>query len=479
MNPVMDEPLQRHVRIGATGAVGSVTLLWLGWLNPLFFPVGTVLMTVSLVPLAAGLRSRGGALLGLLFGILWIAARLGLTDDLNQALLMNRANVIAVLGMIGIGLTASTFFGLSGSDTQNGVATDSSLASVQLGPLNFARSNDRDEEHELLREVMQRHNEWLAEWDRREPPWASFDTHIRELLLKWTGANRIRCYHFGVDGRLCPLNGTDAGDSVIRTMDGVLAHVLATGQRFAAASAANGPMLQQMAAEATAPVAWAVPIREQDKSIGLITVETFEQDQVKAKRLDLAADLIEQFWRHLHEADDLRVARLTDSASGVLNRLEFLSVLNETVESSYELYEPVVILTLSVEGIRRLDDAGKWDQRNEVIELVGHMIHDRLRQDDVVGRFSDELFVAILRRLDVPLAELIARKLIDAIEEPLGKSAIEHSLAIRVGLAGSGWGHDPGQELLTKSLDALKGARTERVQIGVRSPDPATQEQPN
>jgi diguanylate cyclase (GGDEF)-like protein len=474
----MEEPLQRQVRIGATGAVGAVTLLWLGWLSPLFFPVGTVLMTVSLVPLAAGLRSRGGALLGLLFGILWIAARLGLTDDLNQALLMNRANFVALLGMIGIGLTASTFFNLPGSATPRAAAIESSPGSAMRGSLIHSRNRSAAQEQELLHEMMQRHKEWLAEWDRKETPWVSFDTHIRELLLKWAGANRIRCYHFGGDGRLCPLNAKDAGESMVRAMDGVLAHAMATGQRFVAASAANGPMLQQMAAEAAVPVAWAIPIRDQDKSIGLITVEAFEQDYPKTERLDLAADLIEQFWHHLHEADELRVARLTDPATGVLNRVEFLSVLNETVECSYELSEPVVLLALNVEGIRRLDDAGKWHQRNDAIELVGHVIRDRLRHDDMVGRFSDELFVAILRRLDLPLAELIARKLINAIEEPLGKMALEPPLAIRAGLAGSGWGHDSGQNLLTKSSDALKSARAERIQIGVMGPVPVTQEQP-
>jgi len=70
--------------------------------------------------------------------------------------------------------------------------------------------------------------------------------------------------------------------------------------------------------------------------------------------------------------------------------------------------------------------------------------------------------------LDVSLAELIFRKLMEAVETSLDGLSPGHSLTLRGGLAGSGANHDSGEALLTSSLAALKTARGAGVSLLVQ-----------
>ena len=209
--------------------------------------------------------------------------------------------------------------------------------------------------------------------------------------------------------------------------------------------------------------------------LGLVTVGQFEGGSAAEDRLELAADLVEQFWQHVHDAHELHMARLTDHATGVLNRVEFLSVVGETVQRCYADHEPVAVLALGIEGIRSLDDAGRWKARNQVIEVVGHTIRTKLRHDDVVGRFSDDRFVALLRRLDVALAELISRKLLEATRDRLDELASDHGLTIRGGLAASGPQKVSADKLLLKAFAMLAAARKQDEPLLAEAPTSAVE----
>ena len=55
---------------------------------------------------------------------------------------------------------------------------------------------------------------------------------------------------------------------------------------------------------------------------------------------------------------------------------------------------------------------------------IGLYMRRKLRSDDLVGRFSDDRFVAVLRRLDISLGTLIARKLLSAAREGIASQPL-------------------------------------------------------
>lgn len=463
-----DDNVQRFVRLGAAGALGAVTLLWLGWLNPVLFSIGTIALILSLVPLAAGLRLRGGALLGLLFAVLWIAARLGVIETVDQRLIFNQPNTTALAAMITIGALSGGLLGPSRlTRAHRSGVQGQALDAPGSAPVEEAACSSAGESDRSVCRVLEAHREWVRAWAGREEPWPAFDSHLREVLRMLLGATRVRCFRVDAAGKLVALNGSQNAAPDDWNEHALLRHVVTSGRPYYAMSGALAPMVRQLAAESRPSLVWALPLTYEDSRIGLVTAETFDDSIVTEDRLAMAAQVIETLWRHVHEAEALRVARLTDCVTGVLNRQEFLSILPETVEQCYRANEPVVMFVLCIEGIRGLDDAGDWQMRDAVIEAVGQAVHQRLRKEDIVGRFGDDRFVVLLRRLDVALAELITRKLMQAVEHAVSGLAGGAPLQLRGGLAGSGLAKVSARELLVAALAAAQAARKAGLAIVV------------
>jgi diguanylate cyclase (GGDEF)-like protein len=463
------------LRVAAAGAVGAVTFLWAGRFHPALFQVGTVLLTVCLIPLAAGLRTRGGILVGLLFGLVWIAAGLDMDDRPLSGLLLNRVNLGALGAITVIGGLAGGFLG---SRIGPGLAArpGGTVARAAVDGDARAAAGAATAASDALRDALRRSQEWLNEWDRGSEPWASFDQHLRDLLGRLAGARRVRCYQVGRDGQARSLSHGESGQSIVPGNSGLVEHVVTSGRRYLARSATTPPTVRKLAEmEGNCP-AWIIPVCRGGGPVGLIIVESFDDDRVDPERCELAADLVQHLWEHVHEANELRLARLMDQASGVLNRSEFMGVLGNLMAHSHASREPVVMLAVCVEGLRRLDDAGDWKTRDRAVEATGQAIRAALRREDVVGRFSDALFVAVLRRLDVPLAELIAQNLMKNVEKAVGLMGVNQSLSLRAGLSGSGFEQVPPDALLQKAFAALRTARAEGRLLAAAAPGKAAAE---
>lgn len=466
------EQSANHIRIGAAGALGAVTLMWLGKHDPMFFQAGTVLLTICLIPLASGMSARSGTILGMLFGMLWIAAHLGFVHRLDMAVLFSPLNlgVLGVLTVIG---------GVAGKSLGSGSWPPATTTNVVLPARSSAPSADkppRPLEYGAFTAALARHREWAAEWDQVDAPWTSFDAHARELLRVMVGAQRVRCYRVSADGSLQRMSG-EPGKETVLPPDDLLSHVVTLGRRYLAGAAVTGPFVEQLAENGPVRLAWAVPIRDGSLSIGLITAESFSGSPDESQ-LHFAADLIEELWRHVYHVDLLRIARLTDRGSGVINRTDFLGSLNSVLEQAYGSHEPVVVLVICLEGLRGLDDASEWQRRDELVEQVGQVIASGIRKDDVVGRFTDAQFVVLLRRLDVALAELICRKLMSTLARVISESELARWITPRAGLSASGFEHTPAEVLLRHAIAALQEARTQDILLVAHRQDTA-REQPS
>ncbi len=452
-----------HVRLGAVVAVGAVTLLWSGTLSAALFPVGTLLLVICLMLLARGFGARGGTMLGLLLGMVWLAARLGFTRHLDAHTLFTELNILAVLSMMTMGGLAGTLFGPAEDDRAVrepfNAASNSASVSESASSKAIPSGMPAYRADVLFSHALARHREWMEHWGQSGYPWTSFDNHVRELVRMLSGMHRLRCYRVGAEGQLFAMAHESNTEEVESPSKDLLTHVLTTGRRFLANAASSGPLVQVLAESGNVPLAWAVPIRDGNVTVGLITAESVDDPTPSEAYLEAVADLIEQLWLHVHHLESLRLARQTDRGSGLINRTDFMPALRATLEECYRLHEPVVVMIVCLEGLRGLDDASEWAKRDELVEKVGQTIAAGLRKDDIVGRFSDAQFVALLRRLDIPLAELICRKLLSNIARVICDFELTAWVTPRAGLSGSGFTKVPVEELLSRSISALGTAR--------------------
>ncbi|MGB9626234.1 MAG: GGDEF domain-containing protein, partial [Phycisphaerae bacterium] len=340
-----------------------------------------------------------------------------------------------------------------------------------------------------LSEVAASFSRWLEEHAEDEHVWPSFDRFVRETLLDLIGATRVRLFRVADGGRaLRPL--TEAAGSACEAMTptGLVEHVLATGRRYIRGDWTHGELLDLLAdqsrsnplceptpddssttpsksrpAAALAPgspadaPAWLFPIRGRNntahpdargrssRSIGLVAVgEALEHNLADREALDALANLINAFWLHVRDVQSLHRTRRTDHASGVLNRTDFLDAAQTATDQAQQDGEPVLVMALAIEGLRRLDDEGHWTLRDRLIRQTGNTLRSKLRNDDLVGRFSDDRFVALLRRLDLALGRLVSSKAIQSIRQAVAGTLNEtfpqggaEYVRIRCGLASS------------------------------------------
>jgi diguanylate cyclase (GGDEF)-like protein len=299
--------------------------------------------------------------------------------------------------------------------------------------------------------------------------WPALDQLLREDLAAPLGAARIRCYQVRPGSEtLQPLTQSEtsaASNPGVRA--GVLGHVISTGREFVVGDPSHGDLLDRLAEEDDEHWDWIWPVRTGTATVGVVAVAQLRDPGRLTDGLRRAAgELISLCWQHIASVERLRVARRTDPASGVLTRNDFFALAGHALADSYQENEPVVVAVLTLEGLRYLDDTGRWGERDALIERLGQVIGRRVRSDDLVGRFADDRFVVLLRRLDSGLGRLIAEKLLVASTECIEQIGnASDRVRMRVGVVGTGFQQLSLSELLVNAFETVERARHENVAL--------------
>ena len=324
--------------------------------------------------------------------------------------------------------------------------------------------------------VVTKFNSWLPDHSEVAHLWRSFDQLVREILCDELGATRVRCFHHGknTDTNERPSKGAQPNDAGQHETRGpLLEHVLATGREYVAHDVDHSSLLKELSAQDADNWAWVWPVRTEQRSLGVVAVaELSDPDRLTPMLRQTIGPLITLFWSTVENLGRLHRGSRTDQASGVLTRSDFFQLAERTLTESYANHEPLVLLVLSLEGLRRLDDEGRWRERDALIKQVGALLLQRVRSDDLVGRFADERFVVALRRLDVGLGRLLSQKILAAANERVAELGLESSgVVLRVGVAPTAHVNPPLRELLALGFNAVDEARRQNMSVVVVDPN--------
>lgn len=318
-------------------------------------------------------------------------------------------------------------------------------------------------------EMLSAFESWLADCDVDGDLWRSFDQLIRELTTEQLQASRVRCYHVRPGAaHLIPLGREERPESEgPSSRAGLLGHVVAQGREYVAGDPTQGPLVTNLAAECDTPWMWIWPVIDEGRPVGLLAVSNLQDPTLLARpgRRSLGR-LCSLFWRHVSCRQRLLVAQRTDLASGVLTRHDFFTLAADALGDSYAANEPLVMGVLALEGLRRLDDTGRWEVRDELVQRIGQLLARRVRSDDLVGRFADDRFVVLMRRLDSALGKLVAEKMLAAAEGLLTEAGVtDADIRLRFGLAGSGFAQPALPDLLVSAFSAVERARKQGLAL--------------
>ena len=344
--------------------------------------------------------------------------------------------------------------------------------------------SDRSPRHGSIAEALRRYDEWLEEHRYSPDPWPEFGEFLRTLLFDLCGATHVRPYRILSEGdQLVPLRALDPGDmpDVVSARRGIVGHVATSGTTYVAGDRAHGELLDHLAADSGEPAnrpAWCFAIRRGPDRIGLVKVAEIHDD---ARRdpvlLETVEGLIGRFWTTLGDVCRSRMAELRDPASGLLTRGPFLIEADRALRAAYAHGEPAALAVLAIEGLRTMTDSGDWQLADALVAEVSHLLQERVRADDRLGRFDDSRFVLLLRRVDSALGALIVNqllvKLTDLCHDPRWATP-GGEMQARCGVAGSGTERPGLSELISRATAQCHEAR--RLAIPISSDLQPTEE---
>lgn len=287
---------------------------------------------------------------------------------------------------------------------------------------------------------------WMDRYRQDQDPWPAFGEFLRGLVHQLCGAARVRFYRILSEGDvLVPLHAIDpkGSEECVSARRGIVGYVATSGRTYVAGHPGEGELVRQLADEETHPVGWAFAVKQDGRTIGLATVghlpgidASRAADREKLATLEL---LIGQFWMTLGETCRSRALATTDPVSGLLTREAFLEAANEILAECYRNNEPVAVVVIAVEGLRALDDSGRWTQVHAFVSRVGRLVSRKCRSHDCLGRFDDSRFLLLLRRVDSELAKLIVQQLLSNLQRIGPQDALsQDQVGFRCGVAGSG-----------------------------------------
>lgn len=397
-------------------------------------------------------RGTGLGILASLFWVLLVLSGNGAAVALHPSSLMGLlAGSLAIVAMGAWSASTGT------SEPEQGAATGPSASTSQPA-----------QGYLPLEAAMHRFDDWLEAHRYNADPWPEFGELLRVLLYDVCGAAHVHPYRIlAEDDVLVPLRAMTPGEvpEVISAREGLVGHVATSGRSYLAGDSTHGRLVDQLAAESDAPVAWCFAISQGPRRIGLVRVGCVAGDPSSIRGLLQAAEaMVCLFWNTLSEVCRSRLAETRDLASGLLNREPFLIEADRVMHSAYQHKEPVAVAIISLEGTRGLCDRGEWQRADQLISEAAAFLGERVRGDDRLGRFDDSRFALLLRRVDSALGRLIVEQLQQQLEDLCADAerwtAVLH---VRCGLAGSGTETPNLSQLIARAVSHCNQARDRGV----------------
>ncbi len=218
----------------------------------------------------------------------------------------------------------------------------------------------------------------------------------------------------------------------------------------------NLPLLVLIAENATTKLAKALDLGVSDylyKPIDSNELIARTRNQIRHKRYQ---DLLRTTY---HRSISLAV---TDTLTGLYNRLYLTSHLGSLLERAVEEDKPLAIAMIDVDHFKDVNDCHGHAVGDEVLREIAHRLDQFSRATDLVARLGGEEFVIVMPETTVEAAQLVTARLRrEVASAPFGTTPVEGGMAVTVsiGVAGMQGDDDTPASLLKRADDALYAAK--------------------
>ncbi|HEY6354110.1 MAG TPA: sensor domain-containing diguanylate cyclase, partial [Burkholderiaceae bacterium] len=165
---------------------------------------------------------------------------------------------------------------------------------------------------------------------------------------------------------------------------------------------------------------------------------------------------------HKRAAQRIQYLSTHDELTGLPNRAALRQLVSQASELAKRYDRRFAVLLLNIDRFRRMNDSLGRDAGDALLRELARRLQKQLRASDVVARLDGDEFAVLAHELPTPQhAEPIARKLLEAVSEPLMVQSHEFRLTACVGIAT--YPHDAQDErsLMKRAQLALRAGKRE------------------
>lgn len=153
---------------------------------------------------------------------------------------------------------------------------------------------------------------------------------------------------------------------------------------------------------------------------------------------------------------------VTDSLTGLHNRLYLETHLATLFKRSVERRRPLSILMTDIDRFKVINDTYGHDGGDEVLREFARRLRRNVRGSDLASRYGGEEFFIVMPDTDSTLASLVAERIRREVASTpflVNQNGVSVSLTISIGIASVLANGDSMQNLLKRADDALYGAK--------------------
>jgi two-component system, cell cycle response regulator len=165
---------------------------------------------------------------------------------------------------------------------------------------------------------------------------------------------------------------------------------------------------------------------------------------------------------------DLQRLATTDALTGVPNRRMLDDQLRRHVSRAARHKRPLAVMLIDVDRFKDINDRLGHPSGDQALVGITRRLAQRLRAEDVLGRWGGEEFMVITPDVDGAGAGVLAEALrAEVAGRPLVADGSE--LAVTVSIGWAGWRGEPAEQLVVRADAALRRAKDggrNRVEAG-------------
>lgn len=210
-----------------------------------------------------------------------------------------------------------------------------------------------------------------------------------------------------------------------------------------------------------------IPVLNGDVLVSVLSLrwsrpDPFEWDDAHHELMQTVGNVLAVTEQRLHAERRLRRQALHDQLTGLPNRAALSPALRVALDRLTRVSGTVALLFVDLDGFKPVNDRFGHDRGDLVLVEMAQRIRRAVRPGDMVCRLGGDEFVVLCQDLGPGDAETVARRIGDAVAEPVPMNGTTLHLTASVGVAATDVRADP-DELLRRADRAMYQAKRDRA----------------